>query len=65
MNKIPVTVIIPVKNEEENLPNCLNLLTDFDQLIVVDSSSTDKTPTIAKTFNAEYTKWVTGISIFC
>jgi glycosyltransferase involved in cell wall biosynthesis len=59
MEKIPVTVIIPVKNEELNLPNCLKLLTKFNQIIVIDSFSTDKTPEIAKQFNTEYVqfKW--------
>lgn len=44
--KIPVTVIIPVKNEEQNLPHCLELLSDFDEVIVVDSNSTDRTQEI-------------------
>lgn len=46
MEKIPVSVIIPVKNEERNLPNCLALLSDFSEVIVVDSHSTDATPEI-------------------
>ncbi len=54
MNKIPVTIIVPVKNEELNLPQCLLRLKDFEQIIVVDSSSTDNTPTIAKEFNTQY-----------
>ena len=52
--KIPVTIIVPVRNEEKNLASCLVLLTDFDQLIVVDSNSTDRTPEIAKEYGAEY-----------
>lgn len=32
MEKIPVSVIIPVKNEEKNLPRCLSLLKDFLKL---------------------------------
>jgi glycosyltransferase involved in cell wall biosynthesis len=50
MNQIPVTVIVPVKNEEKNLPKCLALLSDFSEVIVVDSNSTDRTPDIAKEF---------------
>jgi glycosyltransferase involved in cell wall biosynthesis len=53
MRTIPITIIIPVKNEETNLPNCLRLLTDFDQVMVVDSNSTDGTREIAKKFGAE------------
>ncbi len=58
-NKIPVTVIVPVRNEEKNLPSCLELLFDFEQLIVVDSDSTDRTAQIASEFSAEYVnfKW--------
>lgn len=54
MQKIPVTVIIPVKNEEKNLPKCISKLGDFAQIIVVDSGSTDQTPSIATNFGAEY-----------
>ena len=54
MDKIPITVIIPTKNEELNLPRCLNNLSNFSQVIVVDSESTDKTPAIAKKFGVEY-----------
>jgi glycosyltransferase involved in cell wall biosynthesis len=58
MNKIPVTVIVPVKNEERNLPGCLSLLNDFDQIIVIDSSSTDHTPQIVDEFRGEYLNFV-------
>jgi len=54
MDKIPVTVIVPVKNEETKLPLCLEQLRRFSQVMVVDSSSTDNTPAIAKSFQAEY-----------
>lgn len=47
---IPVSVVIPVKNEEKNLPHCLSLLEDFDEVIVVDSNSTDRTPEITKQY---------------
>ena len=48
MDKLPITVIVPVRNEEKNLPNMLPLLVDFDEVIVVDSHSTDKTPEIVR-----------------
>ena len=54
MDKIPVTVLIPVKNEEHNLPGCLSLLNDFGQIIVIDSDSTDNTLKIAQQFKVEY-----------
>ena len=50
VGKVPVTVIIPVKNEEKNLSCCLPLLVDFSEVIVVDSNSIDKTPEIVKQF---------------
>ena len=50
-NKIPLTVVVPVKNEEKNLPRCLELLGDFDEVIVIDSNSTDRTPQIVAEFN--------------
>jgi glycosyltransferase involved in cell wall biosynthesis len=53
MTKIPITVIIPVKNEESNLPHCLQLLSDFEQILVIDSNSTDGTVDIARKFGAE------------
>ncbi|MFM2429984.1 MAG: hypothetical protein RLZZ511_1197 [Cyanobacteriota bacterium] len=45
--KVPVSVVIPVKNEEANLPSCLESLAGFDDIIVVDSSSSDATCEIA------------------
>ena len=46
--RLPVTVCIPVRNEERNLPGCLNALgKDFAAIVVVDSGSTDRTQEIA------------------
>ena len=53
MNKIPITVIISVKNEALNLPSCLEKLKRFNQIIVVDSGSTDATVSIAASMGAE------------
>lgn len=50
MKKIPISVIVSVKNEEINLPKCLEKLTNFSEVIVVDSNSTDKTPQIVESF---------------
>lgn len=54
MSEIPVTIIIPVKNEEINLRNCLSRIQRFNQVLVIDSSSNDQTPDIAKQFSVEY-----------
>lgn len=50
---IPVTVIIPVKNEEKNLAACLKCLDGFQKIYIVDSGSTDATRTIAEEFGIE------------
>lgn len=44
---LPVTVVVPVRNEERNLPGCLRCLDAFAAVIVVDSGSVDRTPDIA------------------
>jgi len=49
-NNIPVTVIVSVKNEELNLPSCLERIKDFSEVIVVDSMSTDRTPKIVQEY---------------
>ena len=49
---IPVSVVIPVKNEEKNLPRCLERLADYSEVLVVDSGSTDATRDIARTGGA-------------
>lgn len=58
MNKLPITVIVPTRNEEKNLPLMLPLLKDFDEVIVVDSQSTDRTPEIVKSFGYQYVEFV-------
>lgn len=49
---IPVTVIITTLNEEKNLPRCLGALTRFNEVIIVDSNSTDQTRAIAHNHGA-------------
>jgi glycosyltransferase involved in cell wall biosynthesis len=50
---LPVTVIIPVKNEERNLPGCLARLDAFRDIVVVDSGSSDATASIAQGAGAQ------------
>jgi glycosyltransferase involved in cell wall biosynthesis len=50
---IPVTVIIPVRNEAQNLPRCLRALRGFSEVYVVDSRSTDATMEIARSYGAK------------
>lgn len=50
--KVPVSVLIPAKDEEINLPDCLRNLTRADEVFLVDSQSSDRTAQIAKSFGA-------------
>ena len=52
-HKTPVSVIVPVKNEAENLERCLPALAWADEVFVVDSQSTDATAEVAASFGAE------------
>ena len=49
-----VSLTMIVKNEEENLPRCLASVEGvFDEIIVVDTGSTDRTKEIAREFGAK------------
>lgn len=50
---VPVSILIPVKNEERILADCLNLVRFATQVVVVDSQSTDDTVPIAQAMGAE------------
>lgn len=47
LTAVPVSVVIPVKNEESNLPECLRHLEWAGEVFVVDSASTDETVALA------------------
>jgi glycosyltransferase involved in cell wall biosynthesis len=51
-SKIPVSVLIPAKNEEANLPACLESLSRADEIFVVDSQSSDRSVEIAEQYGA-------------
>ncbi len=52
--RLPVTVVIPVKNEERNLARCLDRLKRFDKIVVIDSGSTDRTREISQEHGCEF-----------
>src|SRR5712691_724450 len=51
--KLPVSVIVPVRNEGRNLPRCLAALRDVGEIYVIDSQSSDETVEIARTHGAQ------------
>jgi glycosyltransferase involved in cell wall biosynthesis len=50
---VPVSVVIPTKNEEHNLERCLQSVSWASEIFVVDSQSVDHTAEIAKKFGAQ------------
>jgi glycosyltransferase involved in cell wall biosynthesis len=50
---LPVSVIVPVRNEALNLPRCLESLADFGEVYVIDSQSSDDTVTTAQSHGAK------------
>ncbi len=51
--KIPVSVVIMTKNEEENISKCLTSVSAFAEVFVVDSISKDRTCDIAEEHGAK------------
>ncbi len=49
---MPVSVIVPIKNEAGNLPRCLTSIAWADEIFVVDSQSGDGSQAIAQDFGA-------------
>ncbi len=51
--KVPVSILVPTRNEANNLPRALASVHWADEIIVVDSHSTDGTVEIARSCGAE------------
>src|SRR5271165_5184131 len=51
--KLPVSVFVAARNEQKNLPRCLEALRDVGEVYVIDSESTDATPEVARSFGAK------------
>ncbi len=50
---LPVSVIVPARNEARNLPRCLESLAGVGEVYVIDSQSTDDTVEIAQSHGAK------------
>jgi len=50
---LPVSVIVPARNEARNLPRCLASLASVGEIYLVDSESTDETVRIAESYGAK------------
>jgi glycosyltransferase involved in cell wall biosynthesis len=51
--RLPISVIIPVRNEARNLPRCLDSLEAAGEVYVIDSHSTDDTVAVSKSHGAK------------
>ena len=61
-----ISIFIPTKNEQQDLPGCLQSVRWSDDIHVYDSGSTDRTADVAKAAGARFTvsPYVRGNGIF-
>lgn len=57
---LPISVIVPVRNEARNLPRCLESLAGVGEVYVIDSQSTDGTVAIAQSLGAKVVQFHYG-----
>lgn len=57
-DKIPVSAVIVTKNEEPRIARCIEALQDFDEIVVVDSRSDDRTCDLARLAGARVVDYV-------
>ena len=56
--RVPLSVLVPVKNEAANLRDCLASVSFAEEIVVVDSASTDGTQAIAEAAGARVVPFV-------
>jgi glycosyltransferase involved in cell wall biosynthesis len=52
-SRVPISIIIPIRNEAENLRRCLGCVQWAEEIFVVDSQSTDRSAEIAEQLGAK------------
>lgn len=57
---VPLSVLVPIKNEAANLPRCLESVAWADEVFVVDSASTDGSQAIAEARGARVVQFEFG-----
>ena len=53
IKKVPISLFIPCKNEEENIARCIRSVEWVDEIFVIDSQSRDQTKDIAESLGAK------------
>ncbi len=48
MKRIPLSVLVATRNEEQNLPSCLGSVSFADEILIADSASSDRTCAVAR-----------------
>ena len=56
--RVPLSVLVPVKNEAANLRDCLASISFAQEIVVVDSASTDGTQAIAEAAGAQVVQFI-------
>jgi glycosyltransferase involved in cell wall biosynthesis len=56
--RVPLSVLVPVKNEAANLRDCFASVSFAEEIVVVDSASTDGTQAIAEAAGARVVQFV-------
>jgi glycosyltransferase involved in cell wall biosynthesis len=57
---VPLSILVPIKNEARNLSRCLEALRWADEIVVIDSQSTDGSREIARQFGAKVVQFEFG-----